>query len=208
MYEKFPNKCIEVIPSSPDKKLPNRVEFNNIKELTKGQFVVIQVGKLIEMKGHKISIEVAKKIKKIIPNAHFYFLGNGQEEAELKALIGSNEYIHLMGYQKDTASWYRVSDIQIHPSLHEGLGSAILEGLANGTNVIASNVGGIPDIIQDKINGLLCKPNNAEDLFQKIKYLYENKYLIKKFSVNNREILKHFDIDNTCRAYKILYDLS
>ena len=202
---KFPTKKITVIPSSPDKKSLNENELTKLQNLTKDQFVIIQVGKLLKIKGYETSIEVAKKIKKIIPNVHFYFLGDGPEESNLRRLINDEDFIHLMGYQANTTSWYKVSDIQIHPSLHEGLGGSILEGLLNGTNVIASNVGGIPDIIQNNINGLLFESNNAQDLSKKIQYLYENPMLTKKFFQNNKKILKKFDINYTCKQYIEIY---
>ena len=206
MRLEFPSQNIEVIPSSPEKISLDHHDLLKLKNITQDQFVIIQVGKLLKFKGYETSIEAAKKVKKIIPNAHFYFLGDGPQESNLRRLINDEDFIHLMGYQANTTSWYKISDIQIHPSLHEGLGSSILEGLLNGTNVIASNVGGIPDIIQNNINGLLFEPNNAQELSKKIQYLYENPMLTEKFFQNNKKILKKFDINYTCKQYIQIYE--
>jgi len=97
-------------------------------------------------------------------------------------------------------------DIFVHPSWHEGFGRSIMEALAMEKSVVATRVGGIPDLINDGENGFLVPPHNPEALARKIKELIENKNLREKFGKAGREwVAKNFEWDEGIKKFAQLF---
>jgi len=92
------------------------------------------------------------------------------------------------------------------PSYFEGLPYTILEAMAHGLPVIATNVGAIPEVIEEGINGFLINPGDIDDLTKKIKTLITNKALIEEIGKNNRrKIADKYSMDKQVENYKNLY---
>ncbi len=136
------------------------------------------------LKGHFFFVEAfkvfisrksisSKEIKVII-------VGDGPDLEKLKLLISKYQlldYFILNGYMqnKDLLSLFNVVDLVVVPSISEGFGNVIIEALSQQALVLASNTGGIPEIINDEKNGLLFKSNNVDSLVERLNYVYENK---------------------------------
>ena len=94
-------------------------------------------------------------------------LGEGPLEQKLRqrvSLLGLDDCVLFTGFQSDVPSATAALDIAVLPSLFEGMGRAVLEAMAAGKPVIASNVGGIPELVHHRENGLLVQPGNCESL--------------------------------------------
>lgn len=153
----------------------------NFQERTEKEFLVGTIGESTKNKGHKYLIEVEK-----------YFPG-------IKFKIISNI--------PDAAKYLKNFDIFVLPSLKEGLPYVILEAGLAGLPVITSNVGGIPEIIENGKDGLLVPPANPEELAIAIKKLIEDKTLRENLAKNLREkILREFTLEkmivNTISLYE------
>jgi len=97
-------------------------------------------------------------------------------------------------------------DIFVYPSWHEGFGRSIMEALAMEKPVVATNVGGIPDLINNGENGFLVEPHNSEMLAQKIKELMENKELREKFGKAGREFVsKNYEWNDGIKKFAQLF---
>lgn len=97
-------------------------------------------------------------------------------------------------------------DVFVYPSLHEGFGRAIMEALAMEKAVVATNVGGIPDLIKDGINGFMVDPNNPEMLAEKIKELLENKEQREKFGKAGRKwISENFEWNQGIKQFASIF---
>ncbi len=115
-------------------------------------------------------------------------------------------WIEFENSQDRVAEYLSSLDIFVLPSLEEGLGIVVLEAMAMGIPVIATNVGGIPELIQDGINGLLINPGNEIELEEAILKIYENEMLYEKTSNNGLLKAKSFSIDNMIQNHEKLYD--
>ena len=143
---------------------------------------------MVEGKG----IENILKAVKIINNYKLLIFGSGPLERKLKAIaqeLNIEDKIEWRGfvpYNKVPEALSQI-DVFAYPSLHEGFGRAIMEALAMEKTIVATNVGGIPDLIKDGENGFLVESNNPKMLAERIKILMENKELREKFGKAGRK---------------------
>lgn len=140
------------------------------------QIVITIVGRLGEEKGHKVLFKALSLIHPQYPDFKCLVVGDGplmknlQEQANA---LNLSRHIIFTGNRKDVADIYKVCDILVNASFTEGLPMTILEAMASRLAVIATKVGGVPQLIQHEKNGLLLDPNDpeilAEALIQLIK---------------------------------------
>jgi len=120
--------------------------------------VIGSVGWLTDIKGHRFLVEAVAQLKREYPHLHLVILGGGdQHDALLRQAsnAGISESLHLVGHREDVELALAGMDCFVLPSLNEGMGRALIEAMAAGLPVIASQVGGIPALIHDGENGLL-----------------------------------------------------
>jgi glycosyltransferase involved in cell wall biosynthesis len=112
------------------------------------------------------------------------FMGDGPDAEMLKNRARSLRSVHFLGYLPDITNHIAALDAFIFPSRKEGLGSVLLDVMRCRTPIIATNVGGIPDLITDDQTGILCASGNAEQLSQKIKGLLSSKEKMQSIKDN------------------------
>jgi glycosyltransferase involved in cell wall biosynthesis len=132
------------------------------------------VARLIPSKGIDLLIQAIPEILKKYPDVKFMIVGGGPDEGRLKELAKSHhceKNIIFTGHVKYIWYYYNAFDIFILPTLSEGLGISVLEAMASGKPVIASNTGGIPEIIEHGVNGYLIPPGSSQKIMKAILYL-------------------------------------
>jgi len=103
--------------------------------------------------------------------------------------------------------WYRKSSVHVCPSLREEVGNSILEAMACGTPVVATNVGNIPELVRDRRTGILVPPDNASDLARAIEYVVENEDVRKRFACEARiHVSQNFSLDKTVSHLVQIYE--
>lgn len=172
------------------------------------------VGRLVEGKGLEDLFEAIKVLK----NQHLelgtwslVIYGAGPLESKLKKMaenLNITDKIEWRGFAPYSGVPEALSqiDIFVHPSWHEGFGRSIMEALAMEKAVVATRVGGIPDLIKDGENGFLVEPHNPEELAEKIKILMENKELREKFSKTGRKwVSENFEWNDGIKKFAQLF---
>lgn len=202
---KCPNAALHCIPSSPVSYPIDPQVLTTMQKQTQGKFLVIQAGSLIKHKGFDTTIKAARLLLLDFPDIEFMLLGDGKEQTELELQAKGLNNVHFMGRQPCMGEWFAVASLQVHPSYNEGLGSVILEGMAASVPVIASNVGGIPDIIEHEVNGLIIEAGNSKQLADEIIRLYQDKVLRNKLITAAHKKLESFEIEQTSLVYEQLY---
>jgi glycosyltransferase involved in cell wall biosynthesis len=145
-----------------------------------GACKIIQVGNLEPYKGHLFTFEAVKALKNKGIRLYVCFAGHGSDLEKLTAAaeqLGVSDMVKFLGNRTDVISLLKASDIYIMPSLYEGLSIALLEAMAMELPVVASAVGGAPEVIQDGINGFLIPSADAAALAEKIELLVNNPQL-------------------------------
>ncbi|MFT6926341.1 MAG: glycosyltransferase involved in cell wall biosynthesis [Psychromonas sp.] len=202
---RHPHANVHKIPSSPVVYPVNDELVADIRDKFDSQFIVIQAANLLKHKGHRTSIEAARLLQITHPNIHFVLLGDGPERNVLEKLASAVDNVTFAGKQSDMGSWFAAANLLIHPSYSEGLGSVILEAMAAGLPVVASDAGGIPDIIDDGISGLLIEAGNSVQLAEAICRVESSLLLRSNLLIGANKKLAMFDIAYTSTLYKKLY---
>ena len=140
----------------------------------------------------------------------FYtIIGAGDSLSSLKEQVdlrGQNEYVHFKGYQANARQYLMAFDIFLLPSKKEGLPYALLEAGVVGLPVIASNVGGIPEVIEDQVSGMLIHPENHVTITDALDYLLNNPDERNTFALNLQDkIRSHFAQSQMIEKTKDVY---
>jgi glycosyltransferase involved in cell wall biosynthesis len=125
------------------------------------------VGALVEHKGHRHLVHAAVDVVRAVPEARVVILGEGDLRDELMRLIhelGLERHVLLPGFRPDVLSLLKTVDVFVMPSITEGLGTSILDAMACSRPVVASAVGGIPEVVETEVTGLLVPPRDATAL--------------------------------------------
>jgi glycosyltransferase involved in cell wall biosynthesis len=145
--------------------------------------VIGVVGRLVPIKGHKYLVSAAKRIIKEFDNTVFVFVGDGYLESRLEKQaesLGVRKHIIFAGWRKDVIEVLDLFDILVLPSLNEGMGKVLIEGMALGKPIVASRVGGIIDLVKNGDNGILVSPRDSDALGEAILTLIRNKNLAQR----------------------------
>lgn len=132
-----------------------------------GAFVVGCVAKLRAEKDLGSVIRALVALRPRVPDAHLVLVGDGPMEGELRALaasLGAADRVHFAGYRPNRPNPHALFDVSVLASLHEGFPNTIIEAMAVGRPVVATNVGGVPDVVQDGVTGTLVPPAAPERL--------------------------------------------
>ena len=178
-----------------------------------GKKIVFTVCRLVEQKGIDYLLEAIPIVdKELKGKAHFVLLGRGPrlENLEKKARkLGVEHKISFLTewYSiKDLAQLYAMCDCFVLPSLWEPFGIVLAEAMATEKPVIGTDVGGIPEIIDNGKNGFLVPTRDARALAEKIIFLLQNEKIARKMGVEGRKsVLRKFNWDETAKAYEKFY---
>ena len=174
-------------------KFKVNIDVNKKKEefgIRPDELVVGVVAKLWEGKGHECVLKAVKDVIKKVPNVRFMFVGEGYLYRSLKELrdkLGLADYVIFTGFRKDIPEITSIFDVAVLASYFEGLGRVILEAMVCGKPVVATKVGGIVDIVEDAVTGLLVPPNNQVALSGALVKLLSNEDLRKKIGENAKK---------------------
>ncbi len=162
-----------------------------------GEKMVSLIGRLSKEKGHEVLINAAELIIRERSGIKFVIIGEGGLYDYIADLInkkGLKKYFIITGFKNDIKKYIAASDLIIVPSGLEGMGSIIIEACALKKAVIASDTGGIPEIIKNNETGLLFKNGDYEQLAGKIIALITKADLIEKLGLNcYNKVVKNFD---------------
>jgi len=153
------------------------------------------VGRLVPIKNHRMFLSAAKNIidKDVNRNIKFVIIGDGECALELKEYAkqcGLEKHVIFTGWKKDLASVYADLDVIALTSLNEGTPVSIIEAMASGKPVIATDVGGVRDLISEGENGFLAASNDIEGFSNKLAALLSDSEKRIKFGMRGRELVR------------------
>jgi len=193
--ENICKKNVFVVPNGINlKEFENLSKIQNIKK----EHRILFVGSLVSIKGIRYLIESMKMIRNKYSNAQLVIVGDGTDKYKLEKLVIELDLCNCVSFvgkvpNHKIAQYMIESDIFVLPSLSEGFGIVLLEAMASGLPIVASNVGGIPSLIQNGVNGFLVDPKNPEKIAEKVLFLFNNEDIMIKISKNNKKIVENYD---------------
>jgi glycosyltransferase involved in cell wall biosynthesis len=208
------SEYVRVVPNGIDL---NRYAINDVdntvrKELgiNAGRPVIGTVGNLFAVKGQIYLVKACQIVANTIPDFVLLVAGEGEELAVLREEarnLGIQENVKFLGFREDVPSLLQAIDVFVLPSLSEGLPLSVLEALALQKPVVASDVGGIPEVVEDGITGFLVPPKNPEALADKILLLLRNPQLAADFGKEGRKKVEEaFSLEHMIQEYQSLYE--
>jgi len=178
-----------------------------IRERFRGKFVVGHVGALDNaQKGQEYIIAVARELEGSHPDVHFVLVGGGKDEAMLKGAAAGLTNVTFTGFVENVGDYLAAFDIFILPSNREGIGSILLDAMEKRLPVVASRVGGVPDIVVHGENGLLIEPASPPQLRDAILALKADPELRRAYGERGCVFAKDFTSDAMSLKYFALYE--
>ena len=165
--------AIELTDLRPATEAP---EVRKRHDISTDQRVVGVIGRLSPEKGQLVFLQAMVRTVKSCPNVIALIIGEGQDLAMLQDYCREkdlSDQVVFVGYQENIDEYYQVLDLLVLPSLSEGLPNVMLEAMSFGIPVLATSVGGIPEIIDNK-NGILVRPNDPTSLAERMIELLRN----------------------------------
>jgi len=163
-----------------DEELPD----NDIPSMSKYDvYKIIFVGRLIECKGIPFLVKGFEQILNNNINAKLFLVGDGEEEYKLKEYISGlniKKHVVFLGYRSNPQAFISKADLLVLPSSEEGFGRVLLEAMDDGTPVIGTRIGGMPEIIEHGVNGLLVNYGDVDNLKRSIITILKDESLRSK----------------------------
>jgi glycosyltransferase involved in cell wall biosynthesis len=171
--------------------------------------IIGNIARLSSIKGQDYLIRAMREVTVRFPSAQLLFVGDGKIRKDLINLsnnLGLGRNIFFIPSVRNTSSVLAVMDIFVMSSIQEGLGFSIIEAQASGVPVIATSVGGIPELIEDNKTGILIPPGDSTAIAKAIISLLENKQLAEKLAQNAKvNIRDKFSLDKMVDKTEQLY---
>jgi len=212
-YEKISRKKIITIPNGVDGKeldIPiDRIKKKKSLGLGNAGFIIGVGVRLTEQKGLKYLIKAMQKVVNELPDIRLLIAGDGPLKDRLQKLavdLGVDENVIFLGARLDIPELLQVFDLYVLPSVWEGLPMVLLEALAAGCPVIATEVGGTATAIKHGVNGSLVPPESPQALSDEIIRLLKNKDQRDQYIINGKKIFREsFSSEVMTKKYEDLY---
>jgi glycosyltransferase involved in cell wall biosynthesis len=203
------------------KVIPNGISLDGFNAISKdkarsslkipdGVKVILFVGRFHPIKGLKYLVEAASIIKKQGHDFRLILVGDGEERKIIEdraEMLGLKDNIMITGkvpFEK-VQEYMVASDVFVLPSISEGFPNVILEAMAARLPIIATNIGGLSEIMQDGVNGYLVEPKNSGQIADKISYLIQNESVMLKMSENNKLRSREYSWDGVAKSLEDVY---
>lgn len=177
----------------------------------KDDFWSITIGELHAVKRHDAVVEVMKELIEKEPNTRHLIIGSGEKEQELELMVAENnlsEHIFLLGPVDEASQYLKAADMFVLASRSEAMAYVIIEAMIAGLPIVATKVGGIPEVVLNGQSGLLTPPLDNKALFKAILELRTNSELREKLSQGAKKRSQSFTFDKTLRETIALYSHS
>jgi glycosyltransferase involved in cell wall biosynthesis len=171
--------------------------------------VIAGVGRLNPQKNFSLFLDIAARLAPRFPDLHFLLAGDGPEEMMLRekaVALGLSKRVTFSGYVADTRLVYLAADVLLMPSRYEGLPMTLLEAMAMGLPVVASQLDGIAEVIGDGYEGFLVPSHDTALFVDRTASLLEDSALASRIAKNARaKIEAHFSVERMTSAVEEIY---
>jgi glycosyltransferase involved in cell wall biosynthesis len=206
---------ITVIPNAVDTEIDESSFSNSRHSVRKSfgfsdrDFVLGYAGRLSQEKGLIYLIEAVSIARKRDCPGKLFIIGEGSQESELRVFSrkeGLEDHVVFAGFQSDVSQFFPAMELFVLPSLTEGTPMALLEAMAHGIPVIASEVGQIPEIIDSGKSGILVRPKDPEQIADAILFLHNNPSIREAIAKEGQKKVKsQFDVRKWVRQIENEY---
>lgn len=172
-------------------------------------FIIGSVGRIDAVKDFKTLINGFQIFNNKNKDSKLIIVGEGPEYNRLKDYIAVNmleKKVILAGFRDDIPQMLRLMDVYVQTSLYEGFSNTLGEAMSTGLPIVATDVGGNSDLIDEGINGFLIGVGDDVELYERLELLYSDRNMFQRMSLNNRnKVIEKFSINRMITEYDTLY---
>ena len=193
----------------PCASLNEKIELRSKYKYDSDDFIILYIAEFIPRKDHEFFIKNIPSLKKLIPNLKVIMPGRGVQLKEMKILavnLEVDDIICFPGYRKDINLLCALSDLYVATSRQEGLPVSVIEAMACGLPIVASDIRGQTDTVVPGRNGELYKLDDDADFAEKILKLYKNPVLRAEIRKNNVEDSKKYSVEIAVEKMAEIYE--
>lgn len=207
---RFRHKLVGVVPNGvevPDSITVSKSNLRSQLGLNEGRSLAICVSRITVEKGYLVLAEALALIDSELSSFDLVVVGGGDADDCIKEKFKGLNHITVdfVGHQKDVGQYLAASDFFIFPSLHENLSNALIEAMAYGLPVIATDVGGNTEVVNQG-GGVLVPVANARRLADEILEFLRNSDLVKKYSKEAQDNIRHnYVLQKTVAGWECMY---
>jgi glycosyltransferase involved in cell wall biosynthesis len=191
-------------------KLPPRHECRAAFHLAPGERLIGTVGRMSPVKNHRLLIEAFARVREQLPDTNLAIIGEGelrQKLADYAADLGVSEYVSLVKESRMIDYFYGALDVFVLSSDSEGMPLTLLEALASGIPVVATEVGGIPEVVESGTTGYLVPKGSAEFLAKRIIELLQDPAKAQSMALAGRaHVREKFPAEKMVEGIERIYD--
>jgi glycosyltransferase involved in cell wall biosynthesis len=170
--------------------------------------VVGTVGRLTAVKDQKTLIQAVERLRGEHPGLIVLLIGDGELRDDLEEQVQRlhlQEIVRFLGWRPDVPDLLNALDLFVLCSLNEGMGRALVEAMATGLPAVATSVGGIPDLIEEDVNGCLVPAGDGDVLASAISRILNNPDALRAMGKKSRELSAEYNVDNMVRQLAEFY---
>lgn len=190
------------------------LDYRRLYGIPRDAFVIGWVGRMTGVKDTGAVLQIVRATRERGVDAVVCMVGDGPDREGLEQLahdLGIARASYFVGYQPDVAGYYRLFDAFLLPSVNEGTPVSAIEALASGTPVVATRVGGVPDVVRDGVDGFLVEPGELETPADRLATLAADPALRARFGEAGRSrVLERYSVarlvDDVDRLYRSLLE--
>jgi glycosyltransferase involved in cell wall biosynthesis len=171
--------------------------------------VVGSVGRFEPVKGYDTLLEAAALLRTRQPKVQFLLAGEGKEESRLKRLakeLRVEDRVFFLGWQQEIPEILSALDLFVLPSRNEGMGRALVQAMAMGKPIVATRVGGVPEVLGEGEAGLLVPPDDPVQLSQAIEQLLTDRELARKLGEGGKRRAPAYSAERMVAEIESLYE--
>lgn len=172
------------------------------------KFCFLHIGRFSAQKNHKKMVKAFSKLHEKYPDIILKLVGDGPLIDEIKEEImtyGLEDSVFFLGSMNNVYPVYKTADVFLLPSIYEGMPITLIEAMGFGLPIIASNVGGIPDMLENGVSALLCVPE-IDSIVENMELLYLNKSLREKLGTEAKRVSLKFSAKKMIMEYMKIYE--
>jgi len=199
--QRIPNSvdASRFIPAASNDRQQLRQEF----QIPDGHFVFLFIGRLVKRKG----VDILLPSWKDVTNATLWIVGDGPERHALQELAKTLrlQNVQFFGVASNTVSYYQAADFFVLPSLSEGFPGVLLEAMSSGLPCIATEIGGVSDIMKDGSHGIVVQPGSIPALTTALQSAFKSEAQLQQWREHCRKTAEEYDLQKISAIYQQMY---
>ena len=202
IYNGVPNRAVTL---SPERVAALRASLG----IPPDAFVIGHVGGLIPLRDQRVMIDAMVLLSRELPNAYLVLVGDGpirQQLEEQAVRLGLGERVLFLGYRDDVPQLLATFDAYANMAYAEGFGIAVVEAMQSSLPVVLANAGALPELIEDRVSGLLVPPGDSASLAKALAHLESDRVWTAQIGqAARRRALDEFSIERYAQEFERLY---